>query len=96
MIRSMPSLRSWLDYMSGYLEAYGKATGYNLPSQFYRDLSWGGLQDTKFFLSMPKADQDRILDVIAVEQSGYDMAGNPTTQKGKPAGYTNCLKYDFN
>ena len=68
------------------LEEYGKAKGYKLSSQFYKDMAWGGLHTTSTFKALPTADKKRILDIIAVELTGMNTNGNSKTQKGKKAG----------
>lgn len=78
--------RSIVNDVALALEEYGKSNGYNLPSQFYQDMAWGGLQDTTTFKNLPFADQQRILDVIATELTGADTNGNTKTQNGKKAG----------
>lgn len=68
------------------LEEYGQSQGYNLSSQFYRDLAWGGLQGTSAFTNLSQNDKTRILNVIAVEHTGKDINNNTKTQKGTNAG----------
>jgi hypothetical protein len=78
--------RSIVNDVALALEEYGKSNGYNLPSQFYQDMAWGGLQDTITFKSLPFVDQQRILNVISTELTGADINGNAKQQKGKKAG----------
>ena len=78
--------RSIVNDVALALEEYGKSDGYNLPSQFYQDMAWGGLQDTTTFKNLPFADQQRILNVISTELTGADTNGNAKLQKGKKAG----------
>lgn len=68
------------------LEEYGKTRGYNLTSQFYEDMAWGGLQGTSTFKSLSSTEQKRILDTISTELTGLDTNGNVKSQKGKNAG----------
>lgn len=68
------------------LEEYGKSSGYNLTSQFYQDMAWGGLQDTNTFKKLPFTDQQRILNVISIELTGTNTNGNSKQQNGKKAG----------
>jgi hypothetical protein len=78
--------RSIVNDVAISLEEYGKAKGYNLSSQFYKDMAWGGLQDTSTFKGLSTSDKKRILDTIAIELTGRDTNGNNKTQKGKKAG----------
>jgi hypothetical protein len=78
--------RSIVNEVALALEEYGKSNGYNLPSQFYQDIAWGGLKDTTTFKNLPFADQQRILNVISTELTGADTNGNAKLQKGKKAG----------
>lgn len=65
------------------LEEYGKSQGYNLSSQFYKDLAWGGLQETSEFKNrLSSVEKDRINDVIQIELLGKDKDSNTRTQKG--------------
>lgn len=68
------------------LIAYGKNQGYNLPDQFYYDLSWGGLQETSAFKAFSEQVQKRIKNVILSEQSGKDTSGNTSAPKGNTSG----------
>ena len=72
--------------VAGNLIAYGKNQGYNLPDQFYYDLSWGGLQETSAFKNLSQDVQKRILNVIKIEQSGIDVYGNQSKPKGNTSG----------
>ncbi|MBB5619557.1 hypothetical protein HDE69_000593 [Pedobacter cryoconitis] len=65
---------------------YRKNQGYNLPDQFYYDLSWGGLQNTSAFKNFSPEVQKRILNVIKIEQSGIDVDGNQSKPKGNTSG----------
>ena len=68
------------------LIAFGKSKGYNLPDQFYYDLSWGGLTETSAFKNLNPSVQNRIKDVIVSEQSGKDSNGNTSPPKGNTSG----------
>ncbi len=78
--------RSIVNEVAISLEEYGKNNGYNLPSQFYQDMAWGGLQETSTFKNLPLAEQQRILNVISTELTGADINGNIKQQFGKRAG----------
>ncbi|WKB80389.1 hypothetical protein QYR09_11570 [Cellulophaga lytica] len=78
--------RSIVNDVAISLQEYGKNNGYNLTSQFYSDMAWGGLQNTSTFKGLPANDRKRILDTIAIELTGKDVNGNNKTQKGKNAG----------
>jgi hypothetical protein len=78
--------RSLVNQIANSLEEYAVSKGYNLPRQFYEDMSWSGLQSTSTFQNLPASDQKRILDVIAVELTGADTQGNTQAQKGTNAG----------
>lgn len=83
------------------LEEFGKNKGYTLPSQFYNDLAWGGLTHTGqsdnngfwmltiwFQNAYPDPlTRSRIIETIAVEQSGRDMDGVKQIQSGSKS---NC------
>lgn len=73
------------------LREFGNSKGYTFSSdlerdQYYLDLAWGGLSGTTSFKNLPKSIKDRILDNLAIEQSGKDMAGNDRLQKGAKSG----------
>ncbi|MCF8713431.1 hypothetical protein JM658_01200 [Joostella atrarenae] len=78
--------RSIVKDIATSLKEYGAAKGYNLPDQFYEDMSWAGLQNTTTFNNLPLSDQKRILNVISIELTKKDTNGNTRTQKGKNAG----------
>lgn len=78
--------RSLVKEIANSLEEYGINKGYNLPRQFYDDMSWAGLQGTTTFQSLSTSDKNRILNVIAVELTKFDTNGNLQTQKGNPSG----------
>lgn len=79
-------VRNFVGSVAVNLMTYGKNQGYNLPDQFYYDLSWGGLQETSAFKNFSQAVQQRIQDVIKIEQSGEDTNGNKRTPKGDTKG----------
>lgn len=76
----------WLIDLAWALEQYGINKGYNLPSQYYSDMAWGGLTTTPAFQALSQSDKDRISNLLSVEQSGNDLNGNPHTQSGSKAG----------
>ncbi|RXR20898.1 hypothetical protein EQG63_02875 [Flavobacterium amnicola] len=78
--------RSLVNEIANSLQEYGISKGYNLPRQFYDDMSWAGLQGTTLFQNLSPADQNRILNVIAIELTGIDLNSNSQIQKGRPAG----------
>ncbi|AMQ00916.1 hypothetical protein AY601_4065 [Pedobacter cryoconitis] len=79
-------VRNFIGSVAGNLISYGKNQGYNLPDQFYYDLSWGGLQETSAFKNLTPDVQKRILNVIKIEQSGIDVDGNQSKPKGNTSG----------
>lgn len=79
--------RSLVQDIALSLKDYGDSKGYNLPVQFYEDLSWGGLQNTSTFNSLTNSEKNRILNVIAVELTGKDLNSQNKSQKGSPS---NC------
>ncbi len=79
-------VRSKIGEIATTLKLYGQSQGYNIPYQYYSDLAWGGLTNTKAFKALSTTDQNRIIDVILTEQSGTNGAGNPSSFKGKPSG----------
>jgi hypothetical protein len=70
------------------LQQYGVSQGYSLPSQFYSDMAWGGLESSNSFKKLSQADRERISDVLRVEATGVDTQGNYQKQQGNNAG---CL-----
>ncbi|MFY0626015.1 MAG: hypothetical protein JXR07_06965 [Reichenbachiella sp.] len=73
------------------LQEFGLANGYQLPSQFYYDLAWGGLThhadnglQTEWFKALvpDSNDRERIIDTIITELTGKDSNGNTRQQKG--------------
>jgi hypothetical protein len=79
-------VRSKIGEIATTLKLYGQSQGYNIPYQYYSDLAWGGLTNTKAFKALSTTDQNRIIDVILTEQSGTNGAGNPSSFKGRPSG----------
>ncbi|WP_367864507.1 hypothetical protein [Pedobacter sp. WC2423] len=79
-------VRNFIGSVAGNLITYGKNQGYNLPDQFYYDLSWGGLQETSAFKAFSEEVQKRINNVILSEQSGKDIDGNTSSPKGSTSG----------
>lgn len=76
----------WVANIANALEQYGQSKGYNLPSQFYQDMSWAGLEGTQAYKDLPSADKKRIQDTIQTELTGNDSNGNNATQSGKSPG----------
>ncbi|PZD79087.1 hypothetical protein [Mesonia sp. K7] len=79
------------------LENYGNMNGYNLNSNYYKTLSWGGLLETDAFkeiypMHLPNGDINpqwvSIVNTIAAEQDNSnnynDGQGNPIMPKGNP------------
>jgi hypothetical protein len=79
-------VRSFAGSIATLLQQYGQNQGYNLSYQYYNDLAWGGLHETKAFKALSLVDKERILDVINIEQSGKDNNGDSVTPKGKISG----------
>jgi len=79
-------VRNYVGDIANSLKEYGVAKGYNLSDEFYNDLAWGGLQETDAFKSKPINEQERILNVSAIELTGKDLNGQSKTKKGKDAG----------
>lgn len=79
--------------MASALKNYGVQNGYSLPSDFYSDLSWGGLTHLKdpngaiiinplFVNAVPNAnDRTRIIKTIAAEVTNSTQGS--LTPKGK-------------
>jgi len=65
------------------LQSYGMNSGYALPYQFYSDLAWGGLLNTRAFAQLPQQDRLRIQGIVNSEQHGNNVTTNGQTQKGK-------------
>ena len=78
--------RSFVKSLGEALEVYGVSQGYNLSKEFYQDMAWAGLQDTKAFKELSSTEQKRILDTIATELTGMDIDGDYKSQKGKKSG----------
>lgn len=78
--------RSFVKSLGEALEVYGISQGYNLSKEFYQDMAWAGLQDTKAFIELSSTEQKRILDTIATELTGMDIDGDYKPQKGKKSG----------
>ena len=79
-------VRNYVNDIAVSLKNYGVVKGYNLSDQFYNDLSWGGLQSTNAFQSLPSSQQTRILNVSSVELTGKDTNNQTKTKKGTNAG----------
>jgi len=65
------------------LEQYGKAAGYNLSPQFYKDMAWGGLQRQLMNSSvLTFIDQTRIRNTIEAENTNAPSGSfNPIGKK---------------
>lgn len=71
---------------------------YQLSSQFFHDMAWGGLttykdkygnnQEYDFFENMETdaSDRERIKDTISIELTGKDENGYSKDQRGKNGG----------
>ncbi len=78
--------QGWLSDLAWGLQQYGQNQGYNLPDQYYADMSWGGLEASDAFRALSPADQARISNLLRVEATGRDSQGNYQPQGGRPAG----------
>lgn len=70
------------------LSEYGDQQGYTFATntektQFYNDLAWGGLTNTKAFTNFPAATQARTNNRLLSEQYQTDTNGNSKPSKGK-------------
>ncbi len=54
-------VRSFIGEIATILTVYGQSQGYNIPYQYYTDLSWAGLTDTKAFKALSSIDQHGLL-----------------------------------
>nr|WP_199156130.1 hypothetical protein [Pedobacter sp. ASV2] len=73
------------------LREYGDMHNYTFPSpidkdEFYSDMAWGGLEQTKAYKNLSTTDKNRIQDTILAEQYGTDRNGSPKSGKGSPSG----------
>ncbi|WAC41198.1 hypothetical protein [Pedobacter sp. SL55] len=83
--------RIFVDQIAISLELYGDLKGYSFTSslekkQFYGDLAWGGLFETKAFKAMSSNEQNRIKTTISVEQKGENLLGQSKIHKGQVGG----------
>lgn len=78
--------RNFVKGIADALEEYGIKKGYKHPRQFYDDMSWAGLYNTRYFSNLPRKDRARILNVNLIELTGIDAQGDRKRQKGKNAG----------
>jgi hypothetical protein len=65
------------------LKHFASSIGYNvntIGSQYFKDMAWGGLQFTDVFKNLQTEDQNRIKNIIAVENS--NSAINSISPKG--------------
>lgn|GEM_PF-2519937 len=74
---------NFIDDIAVALKAYGQERGYSLSDQFYKDLAWGGLEETPAYKSLPETERTRIISVIGAEQ--YGISTNGVTQQGNHA-----------
>jgi len=79
--------RSIVNEIALSLQEFGDSRGYNnLDLNYYKDLAWGGLEDTSAFMALSPSEQQRIKDIIRVELTKKDSDGNIKSQKGTDAG----------
>jgi len=81
-------VRSFIDDIAHNLELFGRASGYVLNNQYYADMAWGGLQTTRYFMSLPQVDRDRINAILEAEQTASSVVqsdGTIISPKGKRA-----------
>lgn len=78
-------VKNWVRNIASSLEEYGKAKGYNLSSDYYNAMAWGGLEGTRAFQNLP--NRNSIKEIILTELTGKDSSGNPATQQGSSS---NC------
>lgn len=83
--------RKFVEQISFSLRDYGNSLNYVFSSnyekeRFYIDLAWGGLFETNVFKTLSIDEQNRIKNVILIEQKGEDLSGTKRTQKGKTGG----------
>jgi hypothetical protein len=76
----------WVDNIADALSQYGQSKGYSLPSQFYHDMAWAGLETTQAYKDLSSSDKKRIQDTILTELTGNDSNGNSAIQSGKSPG----------
>lgn len=79
-------LTFWVNNLADALQQYGQSKGYALPTQFYQDMSWAGLESTQAYKSLPGNTKQRIQNTIQTELTGTNSAGNSTIQNGKRPG----------
>jgi len=84
-------VNTFVGQIAASLSAYGDQQGYTFSTntektQFYNDLAWGGLTNTKAFTNFPAATQARINDRLLSEQYQTDSNGNSKPSKGKIGG----------
>lgn len=77
--------------IAGSLTEYGTARGYTFSSsqekvQFYSDMAWGGLSETRAFKALSAAEKLRIENTLLIEQYGVNSNGDPQTKKGRATG----------
>jgi len=63
-------VKDFIKALAKSVEAFGINSGYNIPSEYYIDLAWKALEDTKAFKNISNEDKTRILDIIIGEKYG--------------------------
>ncbi|MBC9912757.1 hypothetical protein [Chitinophaga varians] len=80
------TMATFVSSIADALQGFGELNGIITDRQFYEDMAWGGLTSTQAFKSLPIATQNRINNVLSVEQNGVDMNGAAKQQRGKKSG----------
>ncbi|WP_461486402.1 hypothetical protein [Pedobacter sp.] len=83
--------RIFVEQIAISLEEYGDLKGYFFSSsfekkQFYGDLAWGGLFESKAFKAKSYQEKERIKTVISIEQKGENLLGQSSAAKGQVGG----------
>lgn len=79
-------VNSFVATIADDLKTFGKSQGYTLTDQFYNDMAWGGLTNTKAFQAFDDRVQGRIQNVLSSEQKGLNSRGRVSPPLGKLAG----------
>lgn len=77
-------VRSFMNNIATSLKEFGLSRGYSLSDQFYSDMAWGGLTNTRAFSKLSFDDQDRISDRLNAELSSQ------TINDENPSGIKAC------
>ena len=77
-------VKDFINDIAKSIEQFGKLRGYDLPSSYYQDLAWKGLEGTSAFKNMDENNKLRIINIIKSEQYGIIKEG--FDQKGKKLG----------